>query len=256
MTDYVRKLAEEALLSNKERRYLKGKLTFDRKPRSEFHKHLTLRYRNLVKDLRIISDDQQKKKLLENWKLKNSFEFQYYFLENIFWKSFNMWENAPERFYPLKIHRTKRKRTSYYWVEVRKIANLSPNEVKKTLNPKYMFTLIKRVKISYEEKNDLIKGYENGVIPTSKNKAISRKEINKRVKEKFSPITKEKKVEFLTEVEKNPQNKKILEICRSKKFQNLRKKMNKLLEPYGSKVQKVQPYLYPISSQVEKYYEE
>ena len=167
-----------------------------------------------------------------------------------------MWKEIPERIYSSKIHRIRRSKINNYWIDVRIIETLNPGEVKKALNPEYMFTLIKRNKISFKEKNDLVKGYENGVIPTSKNKAISRKEINKRVKEKFSPITKEGKKEILTEAEKNPLNKKILEICQSKKFKALQKKMNDLLEPYGSKIKYFPPYLHPISSKIEKYYDE
>ena len=257
MTNYARKLANEALLSEKERKYLMGKIMFDRRDKSKFQKSLTLRYQNLVKDLRIIQDDGQKKKILDNWKLKNSFTFQYYFLDNVFWKSFGKWKEIPERIYPSKIHREikGKRKISFYWIEEKKIDNVSANELEKALNPEHLFTKIKRVKISNEEKIDLIKGYEEGVIPTSKKYAITRKEIKRRISEKFSPITKEGKRRIITEAEKDPRNKKILETTRYKKFLALYKKLDKLVEPYESKFI-IQPVLHPVNSKKEKYYDE
>jgi len=258
MENYARKLANETLLSKKDRDYLTGKINVNRKYKHRFLKDLSIRYLNLIKDLEIIKKDDQKREILGNWKLKNRISLRDYAHGDLFWASFSKWEIIPERTYVSKIHREKkgRKGISFYWIEEKKLNELRDDEINKILEPDYLFTLIKRVKINDEDKKILIQGYEEGVIPISKDKMISIIEIKKRILEKYSPVTKEDKRKLMTEVEQDPRNKKILEIYNSKEFGTLYKKMNKLLEPYESKIVQVQPYLHPISSKKETYYNE
>jgi len=257
--NYSRKSANATLLSKKERDYLtKSGIKYDRRDKSEFLKNLTLRYQNLVEDLRIIQNDEKGKKILDNWKLKNSLEFQYYFTQNIFWKSFGIWQQVPNKIYPSKLHREikGKKKISYYWIEPRKIVNLSFNEISKALSPEYLFTKIKRIKIDDQEKIDLIKGYEEGVIPVIKKDSIPRKEIKRRIDEIYSPKTKEGKKILGKKFEQDPRNAKINEITNSKKFLKLERKMNELLEPCGSKITQILVKSYATSSNKENHYNE
>jgi len=233
-------------------------MKYDRIDKSEFLKNLSKRYQNLVDDLQIIQNDEKNKKILEDWKLKNSLVFQYYFTDNIFWKSFGKWNQVPTKLYPSKIHREikGRKKISYYWIEPKKIEHLSPKEVTKSLESKNLFTGIKRIRISVEDSNLLIKGYDEGVIPIVKKDAISIKEIKRKIKENYEPRTKDGIKELRKKIDEDSRNKKIREVMNSKKVLKLEQKINDLLSSYDSKIVQLQPYIHPTSSRKETHYNE
>lgn len=255
MTIYARKGRNDVLLSEEQRAYLHGDIKYSYQKKSDFNKDLFIRYKNLVKDLNLIGKDEKKKQLLQGWKIQHSCKFEYNFTENIFWKSFGKWTTTPEKKYPSKIHGVKKGKIRLYWIEVRRIEKISPNEAVKALNPENMFFFLKRANLNNDEKNDLIQGYNESVIPELKKDAISRKEINKLVTKKISPFSKNSHI-MTTEINEDPRNKKILEVVHSKIFLKLEKLMNTLLKPYDSKIIQMQPYLHAISSKKGNEYKE
>lgn len=225
---HSKKTSRIALLSDTERKYLKNENSvFSEEPeinkviKSRFYRELDNRFEQLFKDLEVI----QRSKKLRIWK---SYKIRF----NMYLQNVNYFQNLFSDVFTLYVNGIRRKRISNgkykYWQDNSPLNDSRIDE--RAINSEHLFRRIKNLDES--SKQILLKAFKiQGILPTTKEDAITLKEIQDRLSGKSKIRSNVKTVSYEEVIKDNPRNKEIIKIQR--KYWRI---LNKKLIPYDSKV--------------------
>ena len=236
MSNHSRKSVRKAILTDTERKYVKGQKTLSIKNRSKLFHKLDERFTELFKDLAII----KRSAMLDVWK-SSRYGRSFHPQELILLRQ--VFESAKPIHLGIIRHFTKKKTrwTSatltgemsgkksrhrdtihYFWLDNSPHLQTRPRIDNNSLNPEYILR-----KLNYKTKQEfggsLVSAYLKNYIPITKEKACPLSEMNEKINEEIIPFDQFKK--------DKPEMVKIKKI-----IDRYHKRVNKALEPHNAKV--------------------
>ncbi len=236
MSNHSRKSVRKAILTDTEKKYVKGQKILSIKNRSKLFHKLDERFTELFKDLALI----KRSAILDVWKasrygrsfhpeelvlLRQIFEsarpvhlgvIRHWTKKKTRWVSTTLTEEMPGK--KRRIPQT----THYFWLDNSPHLQTRPRIDKNSLEPRYILR-----KLNYQIKEEfgelLIQAYLKGQISTKKKRACPISEMNEKANEEIIPFDQFKK--------DNPEVVKIKKII--DRYSN---RVNKALEPHNARV--------------------
>jgi len=236
MSNYSRKSVRKAILTDTERKYMKGQKILSIKNRSKLFHKLDERFTELFKDLAII----KRSAILDVWKssrygrsfhpeelvlLRQIFEsvkpihlgiIRHWTKKKTRWVSTTLTGEMPGK------KRRHRDTIHYFWLDNSPHLQTRPRIDKDSLEPRYILR-----KLNYQTKKEfgeiLIQKYLQSKIPINKEKSCTISEMNEKINEEIIPFDQFKK--------DKPEMVKIKKI-----INRYHKRVNKALEPHNAKV--------------------
>jgi len=236
MSNHSRKSVRKAILTNTERKYLRGQMILNVKNRSKLFRKLDERFTELFKDLAII----KRSAILDVWKstrYERSFHPQELVLLRQIFESarpvhlgvIRHWTKKKTRWVSTTLtgempgkKRKHRDTIHYFWLDNSPHLQIKPKINKNSLEPRYILRKLNyRIKLGFGER--LIQKYLQSKVPINKEKSCTISEMNEKINEEIIPFDQFKK--------DKPEMVKIKKI-----IDRYHKRVNKALEPHNAKV--------------------
>jgi hypothetical protein len=171
MNKQARKTKRLALFSENEKKYLKGKTTFDTVRKSQFHHNLDQRFDALLDDLELL----RRSKNLKAWRSLRTGRYSPYFTDpNHFQSLFSDFDYGyPEALRRVSKGKGKHKK-SLFWLDRSPVSDKIDERI---FDSNYLFRHVKKW-LTDIDKELFLKAYRNqDILPINKDKAISIEEI-------------------------------------------------------------------------------
>ena len=246
MQKQARKSKRVCLFSENEKKFLKGKKSYDRKMKHEFFKNLDLRFDELLKDLALMN----KSKSINSWKAFRRWRFSAWFNQDMIRQAFDNTQRIyVERMKSVTKGKGKSKR-HFFWLDEKP---LSDNKIDdRAFNSKFLFRGMRNLDNVWFETSGkiLLKAYHNqGILPNKKDDRITLDEIKKRLTGKSKIRTNIKQIRNINkDIFKDSRNFEIKNII-DKHIKRSFKLLNKKLKKYDSEIKRylVDPSYHPES---------